>query len=198
MGRGWRACLLLSAIMWGCVAPGSTSWSGAPEASTRAVGAATTALTGLPIPFEATAIRYPAGWQVAHYDVPNSFYQSIAFIGPEPLPDPCTRAVNTITCASWPPIRLPANGVVVGLWSDGFPGWTFDPNVGRPADVGGHPATVEVLPADDACRSIGGDERMVVTIPMPVQWDWWEVDACLRGPDHAANETIVRALLGLS
>jgi hypothetical protein len=161
------------------------------------VRAAATGPAGLPIPFDAADVRPPEGWQVAHYEVANSFYQSIAFLGPEALPDPCTRLANTITCTYWPPIRLTVNGVVVGLWSDGFPGWTFDPNAGRPVDVGGHPASIQILPADDACRSIGGDERMVVTIPMPVAWDWWEVDACLRGPDHGANEAIVRAMLGL-
>ncbi|MHB8460766.1 MAG: hypothetical protein ACYDB6_12020, partial [Candidatus Limnocylindrales bacterium] len=37
----------------------------------------------------------------------------------------------------------------------------------------------------------------MVTIPVPVKWNWWEIDACLRGPDHASGESTVRDMLGL-
>jgi len=156
-----------------------------------------TTLAALAVPFGPSAIRYPADWQVASYVVPNSFYQSIAFLGPESLPDPCTRGPSLTSCTNWPPIGLPPNGIVVGLWSDSFPGWSFDPTVGHAVTVGGQRATLDVRSPDPGCVAIGGDESVVVTIPMAVQWNWWEIDACLRGPDHASGEAMLRDMLGL-
>ena len=181
------ACVALLLVISGC----------ARAPSPVVVSPGFTALIRLPVPFGPTAIRYPAGWQVANYVVPNSFYQSVAFLGPEPLPDPCTRSTGSAVCSNWPPVHLPPNGIVVGLWSDLRPFWSFDRTVGQAISVGGQPATFEVRAPDEGCVAIGGDEQVVVTIPMPVNWNWWEVDACLRGPDHAFGEATTCDMLGL-
>ncbi|MBF6605899.1 MAG: hypothetical protein IVW53_10000 [Chloroflexi bacterium] len=188
MRTGWLLVVALSLIVGGC---GAT----VPSGSLRSP--AMTTLTGLAVPFGPSAIRYPANWQVAQYVVANSFFQAIAFLGPEPLPDPCIRSVGSISCTNWPPIRLPPNGIVVGLWSDSRPYWSFDPTAGQAVSVGGQPATFDVRTPAERCASIGGDEQVVVTIPMPVKWNWWEIDACLRGPDHASGESTVHGMLGL-
>lgn len=185
--RSWCALALFSAVVAGCSA----------LASSTVPSPAFTTLTALPVPFGPTTLRYPSGWQVARYDVPNSFYQAIAFLGPQPMPDPCIRSGSSGTCSNWPPVQLPPNGIVVGLWSDSTPGWSFDPTVGQSVSIGGHTATLEVRAPDDGCKAVGGDEEVVVMIPMTVKWNWWELDACLRGPDHTFGEGLVREMLGV-
>lgn len=169
----------------------------APAGGEPSSSPGSTTLTGDFISDWPVAIRYPAGWQVAHYQVANSFYQSEAFLSTESMPDPCVRRANSTSCQSWPPVHLGQNGIIVGLWADSFPGWSFDPSAGQPVAVGGQAATFVIHEPDEACRAAGGDEQIAVTIPRAEQWNWWELDACLSGPDLAAGERIVRDMLSL-
>ena len=166
--------------------------SGAAPSSSPAF----TTLTGNPFSFGPTSIRYPVGWQAVHYDAMNSFYQSVAFLGPDALPDPCARYANGGSCQDWPPVHLGSDGIVVGLWEKSFPGWSFDPSAGEGVVIGGQRSTFAIIAPNAGCQAIGGDEQIVVTIPDTVEWNWWELDACLRGPDHTANEQLVRQMLG--
>jgi hypothetical protein len=180
---GWVLGLALAIA--GCAADGASPIPGF------------TTLPGQSVAFGPITVRWPDGWRAVHYDVASSFYQALAFLSPEPLPDPCVRGPGSLACQNWPPAHLPANGIMVGLWSNSFPGWSFDPSAGEPIAPGGQPATFDIRGADEACRAAGGDEQIVATIPMPVLWNWWELDACLSGPDHAAGERIVRQMLEL-
>ncbi len=132
-----------------------------------------------------------------HYDNPSSFFQLSAYLGPDLVPDPCSRYANGMSCSSWPAITLAPNGILVATWYHGGPpGVVLDMTAGDPVTVAGRPGRWAVVPVDAGCRGMGGDEQIAVIVPSQTIWNWEQLDACLRGPDSAANEAVVRALIG--
>jgi hypothetical protein len=95
--------------------------------------------------------------------------------------------------------KLEDNGLSV-LWVEGgWPGLTW-PHVN--ARVGGQPAETTIVTPDArgwkiyGCSDTGGTLAMTTSIRSPYAVDnYYEMDACLRGPDTAANESAVRDML---
>jgi hypothetical protein len=176
---------LLGAIVVQCTAGGQGM---TPTASVSA--------TARPITFAGATLAVPAGWQVYRYDVLSSFFSLEAFITPETVPDPCTRTSNSSSCSSWPRITLPAGGIFVSLWHKGGPpGNVPDVISGDPITVAGQPGRIARIDPEEGCSAMGGDGELRVIVPSSAIWNWDELDACLRGPDHAANEAIIRDMV---
>jgi hypothetical protein len=119
------------------------------------------------------------------------------------MSNPCTYTTDPTggghgsSCSVWPPDPLEANGMVVGIWRHSFPGWSFAPDAGSRIEIAGHVGTWAIGKPDAGCAASGGDEQITVIVP-DLEWNWQQVDACLRGPDHATNEDRVRQMLGLA
>jgi putative hemolysin len=127
------------------------------------------------------SVTHPVAWRLVAgpTEIPGRpiplFYLSDAplTVAPCPTPDPKTGAFQ----ACPPPLAaLPAGGVLV----------TVDPNLGLPAI---NPPQVGVATATAPCQAIGGEAEMSSVVGGTV------VRACLRGPDLAAHEAEVRAVI---
>jgi hypothetical protein len=94
-------------------------------------------------------------------------------VGPCPTPDPKTGEFHG--CPE-PLAALPSGAVLV----------TVAPNLGLPAM---NPPEVGVGSATEPCRAIGGEAEMRSVVGDTV------LSACLRGPDLAAHEAEVRAVI---
>lgn len=126
-------------------------------------------------------VTHPVAWRLVAgpKDIPGRpiplFYLSNAplIVGPCPTPDPKSGAFQA--CPE-PLATLPSGGVLV----------TVTPNLGLPAM---NPPQVSVKEATESCDAIGGDAEMWSVVGGTV------LTACLRGPDLAAHEAEVRAVI---
>jgi len=126
-------------------------------------------------------VTHPVAWRLVAgpKEVPGRpiplFYLSDAplTVGPCPTPDP--KSGEFQGCPE-PLAALPSGGVLV----------IVDPNLGLPAF---NPPQVTVRTATDPCHAIGGDVEMWSAVGGTV------LRACLRGPDLAAHEAEVRAVI---
>jgi len=154
---------------------------------------------GMPVRhFAGTGISfdYPATWTAARFDVTSSFSNSLVYLSTSALSDPCVRGSNSVACGWAATSALGRDGLLVEWAGHGFPGWTFDPTKGGGTNVAGRAATVEAFDATDACRAIGGDSEIVVTIDDPrADWNWTELRACLRGPNVDGLRAKIDAML---
>jgi hypothetical protein len=147
------------------------------------------------------AFDYPASWTPAYYEENSSFSRLIVFLSTERLINPCTTTISsTFTktdCGS--PLgdrRLGADGVLVAWDGRGFPGWSFDPAAGVEETIGGQSATVDDHAAPDYCAATGGEREMIATIPRAdAISNWWEMNACYRGPDTSNVRSQLQAML---
>ncbi len=126
----------------------------------------------------------------------SSFYQLVAYLGPDPVPDPCSRSANGSSCSYWQTTSLPPNGVVAAVWHwGGPPGAVLDMTSGDAVTIAGRTGRFTTVEVDPGCRAMGGDEQLRVVVPNQVIWNWEQLDACLRGPEHAAGEATIRSLI---
>lgn len=140
---------------------------------------------------------YPDAWSDATFVVMSSFSNVLVYLSTAPLSDPCDRTANSIACVRNAVSGLGPAGVLVEWSRQSFPGWTFDATKGRLTTVGGRTATMEpVDPSEGACRAIGGERELVVTIDdATADWNWTEMRACLRGPSLDDLEAQIEAML---
>lgn len=143
---------------------------------------------------------FPGGWNQAFFDEQSSFSRVIVFLSTEPLHEPCTTRANSVgtetDCGS--PIAdnsLGSDGVLVTWLGMGFPGWSFDPNVGALGQIGGKAATVDDQAAPEVCKTLGGERWMVATVPRSEPYNWYEMDACYAGPDLSGVRAQLHAML---
>jgi hypothetical protein len=85
---------------------------------------------------------------------------------------------------------------VLITWSEnGSPVWNlkaFRQSKGRLTTVGGRPAKIFIQTS--SCGSIGANESIGLVIPNG-RFNWFEMDACIRGPDVGTTEAQVTAML---
>lgn len=126
-------------------------------------------------------VTHPVAWRLVPgpREVPNRpiplFYLSDAplTVGPCPTPDP--KSGEFQACPE-PLAALPSGGVLV----------TVNPNLGLPAM---NPPQVTFENKTKPCHAIGGEAEMWSVVGGTV------LTACLRGPDLAAHEAEVRAVI---
>ncbi len=167
----------------GCAAaasphPAPASPHPAPTVTEQATAAANFSGMGV-------AFRYPAAWRSGTWDDVSSFSALIIYLSTGRLHSPCTVTKKpgrtTVACGS--PIRALAPGGVLVRWSEnGSPDW-HRPKANTAID--GHPAT-ETRTSDAWCTALQGTEVITVIIPRLLADNWYEMDACLRGPAQQA------------
>jgi hypothetical protein len=141
---------------------------------------------------------HPMAWRETRYSMMTSFSDLVVYLSNRPLHAPCTTTRTggnlTTTCAR-PLAKLGPGGVLVS-WSDiGFP--SIGPFPAHPnTTIGGRRAEVEIArPGDGPCTGLGQDESITADIARPVADNYYEMVACLRGPNLARSETLVRRML---
>ncbi|MGH3074044.1 MAG: hypothetical protein ACRDQC_03910 [Gaiellales bacterium] len=126
---------------------------------------------------------YPASWSHHRHGFSTSMTGPIIDLSTQPMINPCTTTGNTTQC-TLPVRRLKPGGVVV-VWDTGG-GFSIQ---SRRPDLG-----VRVRVIRPGCPKVGGDEAVVGSI-VASHRRVFLVSACLRGPNVAANERAVRAML---
>jgi len=133
--------------------------------------------------------EYPGTWAARQYDDQSSFSTLIVFLSNQPMIPPCNDGGCGLA------VKRLNRGGVLAWWSEwGMPGWAFDKNAkGESLTVGGRRATLVIKPG---CHQIGGRVFMQAVVERPqVPDNWYELDACIRGPGVDQIEAQVRALL---
>jgi hypothetical protein len=176
----------LTVVLAACGAPAGESSRPAAQGQTPGSGH----FTGGGLSFD-----YPATWYAATYPVVSSFSTVQVFLSTVPLSDPCLRTSTSISCERSAVDSLGADGALVTWVHWGFPGRTFDPANGDPATVGGRRATLEWSSASPSCAAIGGERELLVTIESRAEWNWDELQACLRGPAFERLDQEIEAML---
>lgn len=140
------------------------------------------------------SFSFPGSWTPYRYEWPPSTLRSVfAYLSNEALHDPCQPIGSSTTCGQ-PIDRLGPGGVLVTWTENGNPGWHFKQAAGKPTTVGYRSAKLRVVQSRTACGSIDADELIDVVIPNG-RYNWWEMAACIRGPDIPTTEAQVRAML---
>jgi hypothetical protein len=140
------------------------------------------------------AFRYPGIWRSGTWDDDvSSFSGLIVFLGTGKLHDPCQRTVGaqvtSVSCGD-PVSQVAPGGMLVRWDEDGFPTW-HPPRANT--RIGGRPAT-ETVTAGRWCQALGGSRTITAVIPRDSD-NWYEMDACLRGPGLPAEQAEITAML---
>jgi len=157
----------------------------------RAPGRAVRLFTGNGVSF-----AYPAAWHARRYRVASSFSTLIVYLSPQGMHPPCvTRhgTQNTTIICRQPITRLRPNSILA-FWSiNSAPNWSFEHTPGTPLDIGGRAAKLRVT--HESC-GIAAQQTIHAVIPMPDSGDsWYELTACIRGPQTSARQHQVRDLI---
>jgi hypothetical protein len=141
------------------------------------------------------AFRYPATWSSGTWPTDeSSLSQLIVFLSTSRLRNPC--AVSTSprgiaqTCV-YPIGALPPGGVLVRWSANGHPPW-FPTHTNT--TVAGRKA-LETRSNGGWCATLLGTETISVMIPRTVPGNWYQMDACLRGPGLAQQEAEISSML---
>jgi hypothetical protein len=160
---------------------------------------ATPSEEALPVLFDDSSLSFthPAAWRDATFDVTPSFnFTWLVFLSTDAMRNPCTRDGNGQRCNAYPVDSLSPNGVIINWSHWGFLGWELDPSKGPVINVGGRRATVDRRGVRPGCRAIGGEEEIVVQVEGPgATSNWFEMSACLSGPDLAPAHAAIDAML---
>jgi hypothetical protein len=135
-------------------------------------------------------------WHAATFELVFSMFSVTVYLSTAPLSDPCVRTPNSRSCAWSAVSRIEADGVFIIWYHRGSPTWEFRPTIGEPLTVGGRRATLERRDAWQPCAAIGGERELLITIEHPAQWNYHEVQACVRGPGFDRLEGQIDAMLG--
>jgi hypothetical protein len=139
-------------------------------------------------------------WQPNGHDPIND--GPLVYLGTDPLLGACAVAPGASPnppdkqgrACRWPLTTLSPNGVFVDWLTTRILGRL--PTTGEPIAMNGGRGWIEIE-RPGSCQEIGGDETLSVWVPIgqPTPWSNIAVLACLRGPDLAAEEAQVRAML---
>jgi hypothetical protein len=140
------------------------------------------------------AFRYPGTWRSGTWnDDVSSFSGLIVFLGTSRLHDPCERTagaeVTSVSCGD-PVSKVAPGGVLVRWDENGFPNWHAPRSNTK---LGGRPAT-ETVTAGRWCQALSGSRTITAVIPLDSD-NWYEMDACLRGPGIPAEQAEITAML---
>lgn len=139
--------------------------------------------------FEGISFTYPASWRPAAYTENSSFSSIIVYLSNQAMYPPCQDG----TCGL-PLARLDLGGILAFWSANGFPAWSFDAAPGELTSVAGRRAKLSTRLS--WCRAIGGDVQFTVLVERPeAAHNWYQFDACIRGPGEQTIESQVQALL---
>jgi hypothetical protein len=140
---------------------------------------------------------HPAQWTSQPFAFSSSFSQSITYLSPMTISNPCTDTSTPgrlDTACSLPVTQLQPRSVLVTWSSVGFPRPAGQPEIPEPnTTIGGRTAHVETT-RPGSCDNIGADETIIADIERP-SGNHYEMTACLRGPGLGEQERSVTAML---
>jgi hypothetical protein len=140
---------------------------------------------------------YPADWKAATWsdDISENSWMIVA-LSTTAQQDPCDSSVmigsaRLKSICQQPVVALPPGRMLVTWTEHGFRNWH------KPVMttvVSGRPAS-ETHAMGSWCKQLGGQETITVVIPRSLVNNWYEMDACLRGPGLTGAEAQITAML---
>jgi len=141
---------------------------------------------------------YPSDWQAATWndDISLNSWMIVA-LSTTAQQDPCDSSLTIggtrmkLICEQ-PVLQLPPGRMLVTWTEHGFRNWH------KPVmttSVSGRPAS-ETHAMESWCKQLGGTETITVVIPRSLVNNWYQMDACLRGPGLTGAEAQITAMLG--
>ena len=177
------------ALAAGCASAASVHPAAAVKTATAATPAtASFSAMGL-------AFRYPVSWRSGTWPTDQSNFSAlIVYLSTSRLKGPCTVSISpgriAETC-EYPIAVLQPGGVLVRWSANGFPTWHM-PKANM--TVAGRKA-VETRTSGGWCATLRGTETITVMIPRAAPGNWYQMDACLRSPGLAQQETEISSML---
>ena len=96
----------------------------------------------------------------------------------------------------WPSVLARPDDIAIMFAHRDFLGVEPDPTFGARIDVGGRVAYLRAETAQELCIRLGGEQQLSVQIWQADRpYNWYQIDACYRGPDFDQTETTMRDLL---
>ena len=144
---------------------------------------------------ELVRFNYPSSWTADTFPKPDisMFSSAMVSLSNEAMHAPCVRDGSTVTC-SLPLTGLGSGGVLVVWSADAFPGWTLAREPGRPVSVNGHAGKESSVSGRGSCV-IGTQEDITLVVARIATANYYEMDACLRGPDLARERSDIQAMI---
>lgn len=142
------------------------------------------------------SFTHPKTWKVYEYTIPpGSFSSVIAYLSTQPIPDPCARLRDWISCSEPAIGSLRPDGVFVRRSANGMPGWRIAGVKGHAQVIHGHLVKVSVGKPDETCPGNTREMISAVLTHSPSDNGYIGVQACLSGPRLRAAEAEVRSML---
>jgi hypothetical protein len=140
---------------------------------------------------------YPGDWHAATWtdDVSENSFMIVA-LSTTVQQDPCDTSLTLgggalKSICQLPVVALPPGRMLVTWTEHGLRNW-HKPSM--TTLVSGRPAS-ETHAMGSWCKQVGGTETITVVIPRSLVDNWYQMDACLRGPDLTGAEAQVTAML---
>ena len=179
------------ALTVGCASTASTSVANAHPPVAAVAHAAPTARFSA----KGLSFRYPATWRsVTSRAGLSDFSALLVYLSTARLKSTCVASSGpgriAEVCAS--PIRvLPPGGVLVRWNANSSPTWRMPKANTAVAGRG----AVETRTRGGWCAVLDATETITVMIPRAQPGGWYQMDACLRGPGLARQETQITSML---
>jgi len=136
---------------------------------------------------------YPRTWTPESWPVVSSFSSLITYLSPLTLHDPCIRVAYSISCG-YPLTSLPPAGVLISWEEISRPHPPTETQITSPNTTIGSQTASLTIAYPGHCGPIGADETVTAEILRP-PGGLLQMTACLRAPDTAMNEALVRQML---
>ncbi|MGA2528993.1 MAG: RNA polymerase sigma factor [Acidimicrobiales bacterium] len=138
-------------------------------------------------------VDYPSGWNAVVLREDTMFSLPLVYLSHEANPR-CSAPYGITRPDPLPQCGLGSDGVLVEWSENGFPGWTFSRQPGKRVTVDGQPGKERVVSGGENCVT-GTQQSVTLVVARTAPDNWYEMDACLRGPDLAREHSEIQAMI---
>ena len=121
------------------------------------------------------------------------FSSALVFLSHEANPR-CSAPYGITRPVPLPQCGLGSDGVLVEWSENGFPGWTLRRQLGQQVIVDGQPGEERVVSGGENCVT-GTQQSVMLLVARTVPDNWYQMDACLRGPSLARERSEIQAMI---
>ena len=136
---------------------------------------------------------YPSGWKAVVLREDTMFSSPLVYLSHEANPR-CSAPYGITRSDPLPQCGLGSDGVLLEWSENGIPTWTFAREIGRQVTIDGQPGKERTVSGSANCVT-GTQQSVTLVIARTVPDNWYEMDACLRGPDLSGERSEIQAMI---